>query len=191
MEVLNMLNAKYFIVRGQEGPPVAQTNPGALGNAWFVNELRVVENADSEITALSNFNPALEAIVDKKYESEISQLASLQYDSSATISMTEYNANHLVYQSNSSLQQLAVFSEIYYEDGWNAYVDGVLTPHFGVNYVLRAMIIPPGEHKIDFKFEPATYFMGEKISLAFSSLLLLLCAGIGYREIRTEKIESD
>lgn len=184
MEVLNMLNAKYFIVRGQDDQPVAQTNVAALGNAWFVNQLKVVESPDSEITALSNFNPRIEAIVDKKYASEISKHVDLKYDSSATISMTEYRPNHLVYQSNASRQQLAVFSEIYYDDGWNAYIDGEPVEYFSVNYVLRALTIPAGEHVVEFKFEPSNYATGERISFACSTVLLLLVVIAGYREFK-------
>jgi uncharacterized membrane protein YfhO len=111
-----------------------------------------------------------------------------KYDSIANIKLSSYKANELVYESNSSSEQLAVFSEIYYKDGWNAYVDGQLTPHIRVNYVLRAMRIPGGKHTITFKFEPAIYATGEKISMACSALLLLSVAGIGLLECRKKTV---
>jgi hypothetical protein len=179
MSVLNMLNAKYFIVQNQQsGELMAQRNPAALGNAWFVRELKWVANPDSEISALTNFNPRNTAIVDKKWEKEVSATA-FQFDSTASIKLKSYKANEMVYESQANKPQLTVFSEIYYPKGWNAYVDGKLTPHFGVNYVLRAMVLPAGKHELVYKFEPASYYKGEKIALAGSILLFLfLIAGI-------------
>jgi len=174
MNVLNMLNTKYVIVQGEKDQgPVPQRNPGALGNAWFVEEFRLVANADSEITALGKFEPSKTAIIDQLFENEVKGFTP-QKDSTAQISLTEYKPNHLSYQSKAATEQLTVFSEIYYDKGWNAYIDGKLTPHFRVDYVLRAMRIPAGEHKIEFKFEPQVYAVGEKISLAGSVLLFLL-----------------
>ena len=107
-----------------------------------------------------------------------------ELDSTASIQLTDYKANHLTYQSNCSTEQIAVFSEIYYDKGWNAYVDGVISPHFRVNYVLRAMAVPAGSHQIEFKFEPTTYATGESVSLASSVVLLLLLVGVGYKELK-------
>lgn len=179
MQVLNMLNAKYFIVQNQQGgEPMAQRNPAALGNAWFVKELKWVANPDSEINALSNFNPAITAIVDKKWEKEVNANA-FQFDSTASIKLKSYKADELVYEAQSTKPQLTVFSEIYYPKGWNAYVDGKLTPHFGVNYVLRAMVLPAGKHEVVYKFEPDSYYKGEKIAMAGSILLFLfVIAGV-------------
>ena len=190
MNVLNMLNTKYFIVKGQDNQQLAQTNAGALGNAWFVNEIKIVANPDSEITALSNFNPAVEAIVDKRHESEINKLSSIKLDSTASITLSSYEPNHLVYDSKANEEQLAVFSEIYYEDGWNAYIDSRPVSHFSVNYVLRAMIIPAGEHLIEFKFEPSSYSTGEKLSLLFSFLLFGLVAAAVYTELKASATEA-
>lgn len=179
MSVLNMLNTKYFIVQNQKtGDIIAQRNPSALGNAWFVKELKWVANPDSEITALTHFNPATTAIVDKKWEKEI-QPQSFQFDSTASIKLTSYKADELIYQSKAQSPQCAVFSEIYYPLGWNVYIDGKVAPYFSVNYVLRAMVLPAGNHEIVFKFEPETYYKGEKIALAGSLLLFLfIAAGI-------------
>jgi hypothetical protein len=177
MQVLNMLNAKYFIVQNQQtGEPVAQRNPAALGNAWFVKELKWVANPDSEISALTNFDAGNTAVIDKKWEKEVSD-KSFSFDSSASIRLTSYKADELVYTTQAATPQMTVFSEIFYPLGWNAYVDGKLTPHVGVNYVLRGMIVPAGKHEIVFKFEPKSYYTGEKIALAGSILLFLFVIG--------------
>ncbi len=184
MAVLDMLNTRYFILAGQEGqPPVAQRNPGALGPAWFVKDYKIVANADSEITALTGFLPRETAIVDQRFKNQLDGLT-INFDSSATIILTDYKANHLTYQSSTNSDQLGVFSEIYYDKGWNAYLDGKEIPHFRVNYVLRAMKVPSGKHKIEFKFEPAVYRNGERIALAGSVLLILLFAGVAFKEIK-------
>jgi hypothetical protein len=174
--VFNMLNTKYFIIPDKNQQPVAERNPNALGNAWFVNEYRLVPNADSEIVALSHFEPRNTAIVDQRYAPELNGLKPFK-DSASTIKLTSYEPNDLVYESANKGEGLAVFSEIFYKDGWNAYIDGAKMPHFCTNYVLRAMRMPAGNHKIEFKFEPAVYVTGEKISYAGSILLLLVCAG--------------
>lgn len=177
MAVLNMLNAKYFIVPGGENKEaVAQVNPNALGNAWFIKEYKLVANADSEINALTNFDPSKTAIVDKGFKEQLINLPQEIIDtlSKDKIVLTSYKPNHLTYQSTSSSNRLAAFSEIYYDKGWNAYVDGKLKPHFRANYVLRAMVVPAGNHKIEFKFEPVAFNLGNKIDLAGSLLLLIL-----------------
>jgi hypothetical protein len=181
IDVLNMLNTKYVITRGQNGQPLAQRNQGALGNAWFVQKTQIVANADEELAALSTINSSEEVVVDEHFSVFV---PNFELDSTASIQLTDYKANHLTYQSNCSTEQIAVFSEIYYDKGWNAYVDGVISPHFRVNYVLRAMAVPAGSHQIEFKFEPTTYATGESISLASSVVLLLLLAGVGYKELK-------
>ena len=185
MDVLNMLNTRYFIMSpGKDMEPIAQRNPNALGNAWFVKNYNFVANADSELSALSHFEPAKTAIVDKRFASMFDGFQSAA-DSTATIQLQSYAPNHLVYQSKSKAEQLAVFSEIYYSQGWNAYVDGHLMPYFRANYVLRGMRVPAGSHQIEYKFEPQAYFIGEKISLVSSALIILLFVGIGYREFKS------
>ncbi|MDR2037237.1 MAG: YfhO family protein [Bacteroidales bacterium] len=171
---LNMLNTKYIIYH-REQP--ALVNPKAMGNAWTVNNIRWVENADEEIAALSGFDPWQEAIIDKRFEHSFENTAAIAPDTTATIQMTGYQPNHLIYEYQSQLPQLAVFSEIYYGKGWNAYIDGQLTPHVRANYVLRAMKVPEGNHRIEFKFEPASYAIGEKIALASSIAMALLILG--------------
>jgi len=177
MAVLNMLNTKYFITpKGQ-----AQQNPAAMGNAWFVNEINLVTNADAEIAALNGFNPVNTAIVDVRFSEQI--IGDLD-NQGANITLEEYKPNYLKYNSNSSKNGIAIFSEIYYDKGWNAYVDGELKPHFRANYVLRGMQIPAGNHKVEFKFEPAVYHVSERISLASSVVLLLLLAFVSVKELK-------
>jgi hypothetical protein len=171
--VLNMLNTKYFIIPTKDQGPMPQQNPEALGNAWLVDTFRIVANADSELMALTGFNPAREAIIDQRFESHVKDLV-LQPDSGAFIKMTHYEPEKLLYSSNSSKPRLAVFSEIYYDKGWKAFVDGKEVPHFRVNYLLRAMVIPEGSHEVEFRFEPQSYFIGEQVSLYSSVLTILL-----------------
>ncbi len=182
-EVLNMLNTKYLIYN-QDAAPLL--NKAALGNAWFVQAYDLVDNADSEIAALGSFNPSTTAVVDKRFKD---QLDGFQYqpDSSAGIVMTSYKPDHLTYSSHSLTEQMAVFSEIYYDKGWNAYIDGNPVNYFRTNYVLRGMRIPAGQHSIEWKFEPSVVKTGETIALAGSSLLLLCVAGLGWMEWKRSK----
>jgi len=178
MAVLNMLNAKYFITpQGQ-----AQQNPGAMGNAWFVNKINIVANADAEITALDRFNPANSAIVDTRFSEQMI----IGLDNTGTsITLAEYKPNYLKYNSTTAKDGIAIFSEIYYDKGWNAYLDGELKPHFRANYVLRGMKIPAGNHVVEFKFEPAVYHVSERIALASSVVLLLLLAFVSVKELKS------
>ena len=177
MAVLNMLNTKYFITpQGQ-----VQKNPGALGNAWFINEINLVPNADAEIASLNGFNPANTAIVDVRFSDQMTD--SLD-NFGASINLTEYKPNYLKYNSNSSKNGIAIFSEIYYDKGWNAYVDGELKTHFRANFVLRGMQIPSGNHVVEFKFEPEVYHVSERIALTSSIILLLLLAFVSVKELK-------
>ncbi len=180
MSVLNMLNTKYFIVSNQN-QKIAQRNTGALGNAWFVKEVQFVTSADEELAALSNVNTQNKAVINTHYSKMISQF---DMDSLASIILTDYKANHLTYTANCSREQLAIFSEIFYDKGWNAYLNGNLVPHFRANYLLRAMMIPSGSHKIEFKFEPSSFDTGENISFASSAILLILLLGVFYNELK-------
>jgi hypothetical protein len=180
IQVLNMLNTKYFIGLNEKREHIAQLNPGALGNAWYIDTVQIVENADQELAALTNLNPQTKVVIDKRFKDLVSK-SNYTRDSLSAIKLTEYQPNYLVYKSTANTGQLAVFSEIYYAHGWKAYVDEKLTPHFRVNYVLRAMEIPAGNHRIEFKFEPELYYKGESISLASSIILILiLISAFGY-----------
>lgn len=188
MECYNMLNAKYFILQDSSGNKFAQQNVNANGNAWFVSEIKWVANADEEIASLGNFNSKKTAITDKRFESELAGFTP-SADSTAKISLSKYQPNALAYTSNSQSDQLAVFSEIFYEKGWNAYIDGVLVPHVRVNYVLRALKVPAGTHQIEFKFEPTVIGTGEKIAYASSWLLyggLFLVLGLSFYKRKRE-----
>lgn len=186
LAIINMLNTRY-IIYSTDAPPLV--NKSELGNAWFVSKIKSVANADEEITAAGIFNPADEAIIDIRFSNELAGL-SLKPDSTAKISLSEYRPNYLKYASSAANEQLAVFSEIYYNKGWQAYIDGQPAPHVRANYVLRAMRIPAGNHTIEYKFRPKSYFAGEQISLACSLLLVLLVAGTGYLEWKKRKIRS-
>lgn len=179
LSILNMLNTKYLIINPQSRPIL---NKYALGNAWFVKDYKLVDDANAEITTLSDFNPSEMAIVDVRFEDQLQGFIPGE-DSTAIISFIEYKPNYLNYNTSSQVDQLAVFSEIYYKSGWNAYVDGKLTPHFRTDYVLRAMVIPAGKHVVEFKFEPQIFNRGEVISWASSLLLILLGIGVIVAEI--------
>ena len=176
MEVLNMLNTKYFLVPDKNGEPQAQQNTDANGNVWFVENVKVVNSANQEMEILDSLRTKTVAVIDVSKVENKMQFNILQ-DSTAAISLLKYDVTKLTYQSKTTTEQFAVFSEIYYKDGWNAYIDGKLTPHFRVNYVLRGMKIPSGEHKIEFKFEPKVIQKGGLVSLASYSLLLLIAIG--------------
>ncbi|GJM36037.1 MAG: membrane protein [Saprospiraceae bacterium] len=175
--VLDMLNAKYIIIKGQDDKPQAQINQGALGNAWFVSQITLVDSANEEIDALTNFTPEEEAIVHQEFQDYV---GTLNPDGSGTIQLTDYKPNHLTYQSNTDDEGFAVFSEIWYgpNKGWQAYIDGQPVDHIRADYVLRAMKIPAGQHKIEFIFDPQTFKKGTMVSTIFS--LMILLGLIGY-----------
>lgn len=178
--IINMLNTRYIIYDLNTAP---LKNPLPLGNAWFVNDFNIVENADEEIAALKGINPASETIIDKRF-SEFVDGKKFDKNINDNIELTEYQPNYLKYKTKAASEQLAVFSEIYYDKGWEAFIDGEIVPHFRVNYILRALILPEGEHTVEFKFHPKSYFVGNKISLASSILLLLAIAGYALSKFR-------
>lgn len=166
--VLNMLNTKYVIFNKDQQ---AYMNQEALGNAWFVKDIRWAENADNEFEGMQNIDPGKEAVVHNEFKN--AGLDNLGYDSTAVIHLTKYQPNHLSYASSSGAEMLGVFAEMYYPAGWKAYIDGTETEILRANYLLRGLKIPAGEHKIEFKFEPKSYVLGNKIN-KWSSLLLIL-----------------
>lgn len=188
MAVLNMLNTRYFIVQGHDGPE-ARFNPGALGNAWFVDTLKVVPNADEEMAALTHFNPASEAVVDQRFSSLFSKEI-FTPDSTDRIVLTSYAPNKLDYSYRLGADRPAVFSEIYYAKGWHASIDGKPAPHFRVDYVLRAMMLPAGEHTVEFVFKPKMFAVGKSVDLISSLILILAVFGaLGYELFRYIKKE--
>lgn len=173
MNVLNMLNAKYAIT-GQEQQPV-QMIPGNLGNAWFIQTIRPVDSPDEELETLKTFDPATEAIVDvEKFPNVKAQTYSAE---GSTIKLVDYEPNYLKYTANAAQSGVVVFSEIYYKDGWQAYLDGQPVDHFRANYILRAMEVPAGQHTIEFRFEPKEYSLGNTVAWISSILLLIGLAG--------------
>lgn len=184
ISVLSMLNCGWLITPDGKAIPSSTQGVNPLGNAWFVSEVNMVENANQQMESLNTFNPATTLIVDKRFSENVTEF---RFDSSATIKLIqqEYKPNHLTYNlKNITSDQIAVFSEIYYEKGWNAYIDGKIVPHFRANYVLRAMMVPAGTTKIEFKFEPSSYSTGESVAYASSIILLLLLGFVSYRELK-------
>ena len=190
MQVLNMLNTKYFIFQDDKGKYQVQQNPEANGNAWFAENVKVVNSANEEIKALDSLNTKTTVVFNNyKFGSRFKPdgIPEFGKDSTATIQLTSYDLNELKYQSETIKEQFAVFSEIYYQKGWNAYLDGKLTPHYQVNYVLRGMIIPEGKHEIVFRFEPKVIQKGSVISLTAYSLLLLVFVGWFFYDKKKKK----
>lgn len=173
--VLNMLNTKYILLNPETQPII---NQYAAGNAWFVNTIRLVEDADDEMAALSEISLKKEVTLDRRFEERL-RTKQFSTDSSAIITLSAYLPKKMVYQSSSASEQMAVFSEVYYEKGWNASIDGNPADHIRVNYLLRGLVVPAGSHEIIFEFHPKHYFMGTSISLISSILLLLLLIGGG------------
>lgn len=178
--VLNMMNAKYFIVPTGENTSAAQQNSAALGNAWFVNNIKMVPNANAEIDALNGFDPASTAVVHQEFSDYVSGLSP---NKQGSIELTKYTPNTLEYSSNTPSDQLAVFSEVWYgpDLGWEAFIDDQPVDHIRVNYLLRGLKVPAGQHTIRFNFNPSTYHTGKLISLISSILLLLLVGIAGYK----------
>jgi uncharacterized membrane protein YfhO len=181
MEVLNMLNVKYIIQTDKEGKEFPTINPNANGNAWFVNDVKLVNTANDEMKMLDAFDTKKAAIFNIHLYGSKFKNARLKrnMDTTGTIQLKVYKPNYLKYSSTNTNEGLAVFSEIYYENGWNAYIDGVKTDHFPVNYVLRGLLVPGGEHTIEFKFEPQVIKTGSIITLiSAGGMLLILIGGI-------------
>jgi hypothetical protein len=176
MEVLNMLNTKYFIFPGENNEENVQINEEANGNAWFVEEVKFVDTADEEIRALDSLDTRITAIIEREFEKELSGLK-LVKDSTALIELVSYKANEIEYKTSTAEDQLAVFSEMYYKNGWNAYIDTKPGEHIRANYVLRAMVIPKGAHQIVFKFEPKVIETGNSITLVSYALFILIPLG--------------
>lgn len=186
LPIFNMLNTKYFITASQAGAPAVQTNPEALGNAWFVHQVKQVSSADEEMKALSEINLASVAVAQKSYVEKLGQPIPASLDTTGTVQLVSYAPNRLVYQSNASKEGFLVFSEMFYRGNqdWISTVDGKEMPHTKVNYVLRGMLVPAGQHEIVFTFQPVSVEKGQYIDLASSLALILLIASILWNEFR-------
>jgi tetratricopeptide (TPR) repeat protein len=169
--VINMLNTKYMIQTGDDGRPAVWNNQEALGNAWSVDSILFVEDANQELDALDQINPANTAIVHKEYRGYLKDLDS---DDSGSVDLMRYIPDHLTYSTNSAREMLAVFSEIWYgpDKGWEVFIDGKPVNHIRVNYLLRGLRIPAGEHTIEFIFKPRSFYTGRIVSRISSSLIL-------------------
>jgi len=182
--VLNMLNARYFIFPLQGGKTLPLPNPHALGNAWFVNEVQYVDNANEEIAAIHGMNPKQKAVVDKRFASSVQ---SIPAGADATIRLVAYEPNYLKYEVESEKGGTVVFSENYYP-GWESTVDGKEVPHGRANYILRAMNVPAGKHVVEFKFDPKSLHLTETIAyvaLGLLALLAVLVAWVYLKKSRT------
>jgi hypothetical protein len=191
LEVLNMLNVKYVIQTDKEGNEIPTINPEVNGNAWFVSSVKLVNKPDDVMKALDHIDTKKVAVFNvREHEGKFkSARMKKQWDTTGTIKVVEYKPNYIKYQSNNGKDGLAVFSEMYYKNGWNAYIDGQLTDHFPVDYVLRAMEVPGGKHTIEFKFEPQVIKTGGTITLISSIVMLLLLIGGIYFERKRTKNE--
>ena len=173
MAVFNMLNTKYFILADPSTrQPYVKPNPDALGPAWFVGAIKYVNNADEEMKALDNFNPRDTAIADVREKSKLTFQP--QKDSSSRITLIENRNDYIKYTSSSKTNGVGVFSEVYYPYGWNATIDGKDVPIARVNYVLRALSIPAGDHTIEFRFEPSSFVLGDRVSLIVGIISILI-----------------
>lgn len=187
-EVLNMLNTKYIIFNTGNGQAGFQPNPSTCGNAWFVQNVTYVNNADEEMTAMNAgslgdtammpnaWKAAQTAIIRNTFAAELNNATNFVKDSAAQIKLTKYGLDDLSFASNNSHEGLAVFADIYYDKGWKAFIDGKETPIIKANYVLRALKIPSGAHKIEFHFHPDTYYKSNNIAMMSSILMYLLFA---------------
>ena len=173
MQVFDMLNTKYFIVQDpQTGKPVAQLNPNAFGNCWLVKGIKFVENADQEMASLDSTDLKDTAVVESKFKSEIP--AAPHYDSVASIKLVENLNDKINYKYSAPTPQFAVFSEVYYPKGWDVFIDGTKANYVKTDYVLRGMYIPAGNHNIEFRFEPQSFYTGRLISIIANIFVALL-----------------
>jgi Bacterial membrane protein YfhO len=195
-EVLDMLNVKYIIQTNDKGEEVASINPAANGNAWFVRELKMVNSNDAEMKSLEKLNTKNVAVFNKSFEPlglyKKMPFKNIEFkkDSTAIIKVDFYKPNHIEYTSNNSNDGFAVFSEMYYKNGWNAYIDGKKSGYIKVDFALRGMNIQKGKHTIEFKFEPQVVKTGSTLTLISSiGMLLLLVCGVYFERKRSMKIE--
>jgi uncharacterized membrane protein YfhO len=170
-----MLNAKYVVLTRTDEPMI---NPYANGNVWFVNQIKKVKSANEELLGLGKIDTKNQAILDAS-NAGINVAATYATDSADQITMTNYATKEITYQSNSTHKGFAVFSEIYYPEGWICTIDGKEVPYTRVNYVLRGVEVPAGKHQIVWKFEPNSYIAGTTYSMIGSLLLILAFLGVG------------
>ena len=172
--VLNMLNTKYFIFpAGQQRQTVPILNPHAYGNAWFVNKVQYVNNANEEIDALDSIIPTETAVVDARFKDVLKGTTESYKDSLSSICLTSYAPNRLTYETNNAQDGIAVFSEIYYPDGWHVTIDGQPAELARADYILRTMYVPAGQHTIEMRFDPTSLHVTEGIAYGALALLVI------------------
>ena len=176
-QVLNMINTKYFILNPSSQP---LQNPHALGHGWIVKDYVVKPNADEVFGSLGTTDLSQVAVIHQEFGSMLSE--DMKQDSvSGTVELLEYKPNHMVYEVSTDQKSLVVFSDIYYEGGWHATVDGEAVDHLRANYILRALPVEAGTHKVEFEFIFEPFDKGEKVSMMGSVLVLLVLLGsLGY-----------
>lgn len=172
--ILNMLNTKYFIFpAGQQRQTVPILNPHAYGNAWFVNKVQYVNNANEEIDALDSIIPTETAVVDARFKDVLKGTTESYKDSLSSIRLTSYTPNRLTYETNNAQDGIAVFSEIYYPDGWHVTIDGQPAELARTDYILRTMYVPAGQHTIEMRFDPTSLHVTEGIAYGALALLVI------------------
>ena len=186
ISVINMLNTKYFIFPTGNSQTAPLQNPYAYGNAWFVENVKYVQNANEEIDALNTTVPTKTAVVSNDFKQVFNGVQTAFKDSLSTVKLTSYAPNALTYETSSSKDGVVVFSEIYYP-GWQAYLDGQAVDHGRANYILRAMKVPAGKHKIEFKFDPQSIHTTENIAYVALGVLILGAIGVIVIEVRKRK----
>ncbi|MEL7268817.1 MAG: YfhO family protein [Bacteroidota bacterium] len=180
IEILDMLNVKYIIQQDEEGNSFPALNDAANGNAWFVQRIIPVNSSDEEINALSDFDSDSEAVINTTLYPRLVK-RSFDQDSTAVITLDEYQPNYLKYSTKNTYDGFAVFSEMHYPKGWEVKMDGKPVEHYRVNYALRGLNVPSGEHTIEFAFVPPVVETGSKITLASCILLgLIVLGGAGF-----------
>ncbi|WP_109829800.1 YfhO family protein [Reichenbachiella versicolor] len=181
-KVLDILNCKYLITNQPQQPFIERET--ALGNAWFANNIIRVSTADEEIAELATFDQKNDAVVDvSKFKLSRNAISNAE----ASIKLDLYQPNYLVYSTNNDDNGFAVFSEIYYAEGWDAYIDGEKVPYLRADYILRGLEVPAGKHKVEFKFQPQSYFIGNRVSMGASILVVCLVLGAVFVEVKKQK----
>lgn len=188
MSVLDMFNTKYFITADAKGVQVVQANPNALGNAWFVKNIKFVNNADEEMVALDSIKPRETAFVDVKFKTQVGDFKG-NTNPEGTIKLTNYHPNKLVYEFNSPTAQTVIFSEVFYKGNqdWISKIDGQVKEHFRANYIFRGIIVPAGKHQIEFSFEPKSVIEGRKYDQYANFAWILMIVGFGFMYWRNDK----
>ncbi len=186
-DVLNMLNTKWVIMPTQSGQTLPIENPNAFGNAWFVDNVMYVDNPDDEIDALGEVDLQTTAVVNQKEADVLKDFSVTSKDSLSTIQLTDYEANKLRYKVDTKKDELAVFSEIYYPDGWQITIDGKPAKMLRVNYTLRALPIPAGSEIVEFYFDPTSIKVTDGIAYGAILLMLLTAGGAVFFAMKRRK----